>query len=749
MIKEFELLTDERVNRIKSQKAKCLVNIRGVTSWKMLSLYPLLLDDEIEVIERAILSSRKGKHENKVFIRACPVTPRHGVLESASTHLVTEGVDIYNRIRNTMLDEDGDGYEPEGCMIIQPFVEATSSAVLAPNQYIAIGTGHDGITAGHGFNIVLPLDSDNECVSTYSFMESLKGESLDKVELEFIHKENKSYLTQVRRCPEHAPIGDARIMIVGQEDSFAGFIAHNAEEVKVSEVFVVNDLTDVATMEKVVHGDMPEGFVIVEPNGSVLSHAAAHSRGHNVSYSSCMVEVGDVIVSSNNYDYMDYKAYFMRGVEHARRNWKGNWGWLSTFFHQFVADPYCDAKDCAFFAGCYVGWMANAGLAACIGEARHARHAMASYNPAIAVVLSKLTMKGLNPSTNREDYYNYLDKQTLPYEDIVAGYEWSSKIFSHTTWASSYGGAKWANCADTLYDLTKAIMTGDASKIVSAANKAENINHNGGWLFNKFVPKEALDFGTGGFRAYGNYVDRMFALFELVNGMREECGAENDYRIPSIKSVKPTWSDIINNDISQYDIDELCETWTIPKIGSQSDCPDAGCKWCSTVSVSYDGGAFGNNLVSGSYEVWLVGDKIYHMPEAGEEIEMSWESAIQLMKDAHFIDKQLFAYIFHEVSISDNDLIDAWNEAIINAIPKAHLLPQQSSTSFYSTYDMEHHAIHYGCAIAKGFSDAYDESEYGDCYKGVMPESIDLTNMIVDDVGVMHCHIDWMDNLEE
>ena len=110
--------------------------------------------------------------------------------------------------------------------------------------------------------------------------------------------------------------------------------------------------------------------------------------------------------------------------------------------------------------------MANAGLAACMGEVRHARHAMSSYNPTIAVALSKLTMKGLNPSTNRECYYNYLDKQMLPYEDIVAGYEWSSKIFSHSSWASSYGGIKWANCADTLCDLTKAIMTDDASKIV-------------------------------------------------------------------------------------------------------------------------------------------------------------------------------------------------------------------------------------------------------------------------------------------
>jgi hypothetical protein len=98
-----------------------------------------------------------GYHkDNPMFIRACPLQPRPGVLESSPAYCLDDAEEIVHRIVSTMLSKetvDSPMYEhgyvdPEGCIITQPFIDADASAVLYPNSHIVMGEGHDGITAG-------------------------------------------------------------------------------------------------------------------------------------------------------------------------------------------------------------------------------------------------------------------------------------------------------------------------------------------------------------------------------------------------------------------------------------------------------------------------------------------------------------------------------------------------------------------------------------------------------------------------
>ena len=88
-----------------------------------------------------------GVLSQPVFVRACPLTPRPGVLESSPAFTVDELRDTLTRIADKMLSvdtADTTAYEhglidPFGCIIVQRFVSADASAVVAPNSYIIMG----------------------------------------------------------------------------------------------------------------------------------------------------------------------------------------------------------------------------------------------------------------------------------------------------------------------------------------------------------------------------------------------------------------------------------------------------------------------------------------------------------------------------------------------------------------------------------------------------------------------------------
>ena len=80
-----------------------------------------------------------GKLSQPVFVRACPLTPRPGVLESSPAFTVDELRDTLTRIADKMLSvdtADTTAYDhglidPFGCIIVQRFVEADAPAAAA------------------------------------------------------------------------------------------------------------------------------------------------------------------------------------------------------------------------------------------------------------------------------------------------------------------------------------------------------------------------------------------------------------------------------------------------------------------------------------------------------------------------------------------------------------------------------------------------------------------------------------------
>ena len=228
-----------------------------------------------------------------MFTRTCPLNPRHGVLESTrSTTKADDIIAVVENLQGVMLEHD-----PQGCLMVQPFVECTGSAVLAPGMYIAIGEGHDGITAGHGFSLVLPISPDSYHIRrVLERMGEAVGREYDPElhEIEFVFSTQDGYhdsrhsiigqhycdpfLTQVRGCDKHIPIGTppSGVTINGAVPSGT---------VEATQVWVMSGLEEVIWLEEnITKEKCPEGFVVSEPNGSLLSHICAHCRTHGIPY---------------------------------------------------------------------------------------------------------------------------------------------------------------------------------------------------------------------------------------------------------------------------------------------------------------------------------------------------------------------------------------------------------------------------------------------------------------------------------
>ena len=63
-----------------------------------------------------------------MFLGSCPETPRHGVIESIKCDDEQSLYENFEQLSNKMKEVD-----PNGCMITMPFINATSSAVIAPS----------------------------------------------------------------------------------------------------------------------------------------------------------------------------------------------------------------------------------------------------------------------------------------------------------------------------------------------------------------------------------------------------------------------------------------------------------------------------------------------------------------------------------------------------------------------------------------------------------------------------------------
>ena len=613
---------EERIDSVRSQKASVLLKYShkyndddySDKTWKTLNTLIIQLDDDPTLA----LDWFYEQANHTMFVRTCPENPRHGVLES--TAVTTDTIEeVITRLQDVMLNGTTVEYEgetlhvmpdPNGCLIVQPFVEATSSAVYAPGMHVTVGKGHEGITAGtDGISLAFPVRTSSHENWVW------EGMDLDPSlhQLEFIadfdkHIEDRSmahrkygmsdmienYLVQIRGCDGNFPI-----VPPPQGVSINGSVPCGRIEVK--EVWVASGLESVAWLEANITKDtVPAGYVISEPSGSLSSHIAAHAKSHELPYIVSEVNVGDSWVEAaagwvindpegvyepQPWDATPYSEEFLDGVRYANLHWRHQHGWFSTFFHQWWSHPHKDIPSTAYLGGVFVGWMLKACLGLCLGEMRHAvlNHRKKNLTPATALFIQAVvgnkrfysleeSNNGRTISGNRVTYYDLMVKNEVDWTTLPNLFSIMAKFFN-TGWASGYGGPKWGNAAEVGAQTAAALVAmlesptpENTRRLVAKANLLENVTHNNGFLYNKYLDKTAFDVGTDGFRS-DNW-SSIFYTYELALDVLEDnlddmtSPQPTDWRVIGdffINKAPKYWRDnplFLNNDLPQVLKDE-------------------------------------------------------------------------------------------------------------------------------------------------------------------------------------------------
>ena len=572
---------DSRLAQVLSQKAKSFFNYLGV--WKSgHGMYScpatelILLKDEFEIVEAAFFRL----NDETCFLRACPEVARHGVIESIEVTATTLQYE-WSRLRAIMQQED-----PNGCMILQPFIPATSSMVMAPNEYAVIGPDHDGVTAGHGFQLNYLLNPNNpSAVDHFAKI----GHSRGTYELEYVYQRDDAYLsekyktgtmhlTQIRGAPPHPmPMPPFKYQVMRNDGlvevtSEIQGIVPGTGIVTVSQVWQATGLEEVAWLEENITKELcPEGFVISHPNGSLASHIYAHARGHDIPYIIGDAEVGETWVEGSPcnvakeqghpitpepydpYNSSDIQR-FQLGLALSTTRWQRQQGWFAHNFHQWLGMNINPTRN-GLLAGAFSGWAVKAALGLCLGELRYAKGMKKDADPTLLPVIAAAVGKQVwiditdgsgEPSKQRKHYYVAMERLDLDYTEIMMALNWCVKQFK-TGWSSgAYGGKNWAACAEGAAVLCSHILAfqknpcADTLKhVVIHTNKAENFAHNNGSLYNKFLSGSCFDqatlnsdSGKGLFSHSESGLCDMFRAYEVARTFIE--GKANQHNAPPV-----------------------------------------------------------------------------------------------------------------------------------------------------------------------------------------------------------------------
>ena len=499
-----------------------------------------------ERVEDVLAKVRKGFSSNAypLFVRACPLNPRPGVLESSRADTTEEVAIIAQRIISTMMSPDPSDspmYEsglidPNGMLIVQPFINAHASAVVAPNNYILMGRDNDGITAGKdGLRVAIPLSDDPRVNRDFDLL----GLDPEHIEIEFVSQRiedsinnalrNSNYtvqqrlaMVQLRGSEGHRPISPAPkgVTINGT--------FHGADRITINHIHLVSDNTDeqLDLMEQALREGMPEDSVVLHPNGSHLSHHAGQCFKYGVPYiASAEPQVGEqwtqaalgwVVLDNEGtyepqaYDPLDFTHAFIEGFDIGFSNFARQHGWLSNHFHQFIGGPIGDAEQTAKLAGAYTAWLINATLSVGFGEIRHT---YGNANNSTALVMAtahavygadawKEVTGGNMMASQRREYYTTVEQNPTTLESVIGLFSFLERVYS-LDWSSSYGGAKYGESCKNGRLLAESVIKFFANStnsnfkaLISTANLVEHNVHNNGFFFNKFISKSALDWGT-------------------------------------------------------------------------------------------------------------------------------------------------------------------------------------------------------------------------------------------------------------
>lgn len=436
--------------------------------------------------------------QEHVFARPCPITPRHGFVES---RLVRSGKELVGLAKETLRTDK------QAEMIFAPYIDAAANAIVT-RAGVVIGPSNDGATAGKGaFTIPVPSAIKDEYLPDGVIKESPYIEVV-------IDKEGRAYAVQMRDGPEPPATND--------------WVSNT---IKVQHVYKVNGDEDLLAFEKKAK-KFPKGTVVYHPGGAITSHVGVHCVLNSIPYVTRPVQVGDVLEPTTSYEWGKEEYNALAGLartaaitepppindpgffDHLSRETLAAFGVIHGAASAVTTEPNHQTMSAIAYAMMHIIRVA---AMSSLGEVRFASKRLLryEYDPRIEqYIFDTLSMEPSRAAVYK-DAYNW------ELERLAVGLYTAMKIFAEPIWGGGFGGKRWRistkRALMTAYQWHKFMNTGrklhfDAA--VKHAHQLLNETHNGGKYLNKVLNTSQLDRladNPGMFTLFG------FNLIQLLN----------------------------------------------------------------------------------------------------------------------------------------------------------------------------------------------------------------------------------------
>lgn len=465
--------------------------------------------DEVEHINEEIF-------ELEVKARPCPKRPRHGGVPSR----VVANKDELRQVWQRAQEED-----PEAELLIQPNIRASHNYILTGST-LSYGPGCDGATAGKDSRLLRLGPGQFQFKSDEDMREMFKEARLEPGQegyIEAVRAQDRGelYIVQLRGGPQVPATRD--------------YVPH---EMRVESVYTLDASSDNVTEEKLLAWErllptLGPGSVVYHPRSTITSHYGVQCLTHGIPYvTSFEPRVGQVLEPQGDYEQHDYDAVRdgmhaglhskLASYEYERDYWR---------FQDHTLAPIFAIHNAVVERSQYGSWLLGFSAArlwrmmamACVGEMRHFRgsHRVRlewetqntwrndsidpppwmpredwDPEPWLKYYLRKY---GSNHAEKGRDYA-YNETWPMSHQELLGCLTASTRSFLTHHWSNGMGGLNWGRsglCALELYEAMTHVSRRPTkraiSQLVSRANKAVNLVHNGGKLLNKFADDKEID----------------------------------------------------------------------------------------------------------------------------------------------------------------------------------------------------------------------------------------------------------------
>lgn len=494
-------------------------------------LYPHQFLDVQEMVKKAVWEGRS------VFARPCPVTPRHGFVDSKKTGELPHIESMYNLMKKI---------DPLGELLIAPYVRATVSGVITPNR-LTLGVGGAGVTGGVSCIVDMPfhvgwaagiqgMSKGPLSVSIQPYLLSCEGSTQPQPYVEFVSdfKTANPQIVQVRFGPT-TPTTSSYIpedCIVAEKLPWMYILEQNftAWEEAVKEAAKKN-------AERKKEGSLERTVFCLPGPSTLASHWAVQAILHGIPVLAQVVPTGTTLTSNNGEGGMSApSAALTERVARHLRDCRDSApqaiinSYILTppeaFLHDAPAYMGAVGKATLLAAHHGLGWgssdetaryiaravvaYVHLGAMCCLGEVRHyakqcgakvTRKRKAKLLYAAPFWLPQAALRG--PALSRNAVYThclFLGWRTLRKELKAAKADLRAD-----GWTNSYGGQRWADCTQHLLNMMDCIDEGvkapgawSLSNLMTHWHASINATHNGNVpMLTKCVKKADLDHAAG------------------------------------------------------------------------------------------------------------------------------------------------------------------------------------------------------------------------------------------------------------